>query len=205
MSTMGTLALVLTSSWLAGVTLLLILVIRQIGLLTVRLDHIRSESIVGPHLDVANDGPEVGSGVPEEVLAVVPECRSAVSYLLLVSATCSPCRELVQELRRRQLRSEWSIVALVPGPSEVAESLIAMFPVGIRCVRDPEAAVLARQQLRIQSTPFVLQIEAGTVTGKAYLYNADDLLRFIESRATSNAGEIARRASAARKVVGHVA
>ena len=171
MSALAIAALVLVCLWLGVLTLVVVLLVRQIGLLTVRL------SVADRALSVDNDGPEVGSSVPEEV--ALPDLEEERAYLLLISAGCTPCRELVADLGDR--RFEQNIVALVPGSEEQASELAALLPPGIRAVLDPEATSLA-ESLKIQSTPFALEVERGTVTRKAYLYEgASDLIGFVES------------------------
>ena len=171
MSALAIAALVLVCIWLGVLTLVVVLLVRQIGLLTVRL------SVADRALSVDNDGPEVGSSVPEEV--ALPDLEEERAYLLLISAGCTPCRELVADLGDR--RFEQNIVALVPGSEEQASELAALLPPGIRAVLDPEATSLA-ESLEIQSTPFALEVERGTVTRKAYLYEgASDLIGFVES------------------------
>jgi len=61
MSALAIAALVLVCVWLGVLTLVVVLLVRQIGLLTVRL------SVADRALSVDNDGPEVGSSVPEDV------------------------------------------------------------------------------------------------------------------------------------------
>jgi len=171
MSALAIAALVLVCVWLGVLTLVVVLLVRQIGLLTVRL------SVADRALSVDNDGPEVGSSVPEDV--ALPDLEEERAYLLLISAGCTPCRELVADLGDR--RFEQNIVALVPGSEEQASELAALLPPGIRAVLDPEATSLA-ESLKIQSTPFALEVERGTVTRKAYLYEgASDLIGFVES------------------------
>ena len=171
MSALAIAALVLVCIWLGVLTLVVVLLVRQIGLLTVRL------SVAGRALSVDDDGPEVGSSVPEDV--ALPDLEEERAYLLLISAGCTPCRELVADLGDR--RFEQNIVALVPGSEEQASELAALLPPGIRAVLDPEATSLA-ESLKIQSTPFALEVERGTVTRKAYLYEgASDLIGFVES------------------------
>jgi hypothetical protein len=126
-----------------------------------------------------DDGPEVGSSVPEDVAAVLPDQAEEHAYLLLVSSTCTPCWELVADLGER--RFEQNIVALVPGHGEKAGELAALLPSGIQVVLDPEATRLAGA-LQLQSTPFALEIERGAVSRKAYLHEgASDLIKFVES------------------------
>jgi hypothetical protein len=171
MSSLAIAALVLVCVWLGVLTLVVVLLVRQVGLLTVRL------SMATQAISLDEDGPEIGSDLPEDVTEVMPEGESA--YLLLISATCVPCRELVGELEGH--RFEQSVVALVPGPDEQAGELASLLPQDVRVVLDPEATQLA-ESLDLESTPFVLEAESGTVTRKAHLYGgASALIEFVES------------------------
>src|SRR5918998_2096090 len=173
MSALAIAALVLACVWLGVLTLVVVLLVRQVGLLTVRL------SVGGEATPLDNDGPEVGSSVPEGVAAVLPDQAEEHAYLLLVSSTCTPCWELVADLGER--RFEQNIVALVPGHGEKAGELAALLPSGIQVVLDPEATRLAGA-LQLESTPFVLEVDHRTVTRKAYLHEgASDLIAFVES------------------------
>jgi hypothetical protein len=175
MNGLAVVALVLTCVWLAILTLVVVLLVRQIALLTVRLSVVGRQS---PNLD--NDGPEVGSAVPEEVAFALPEVGGERAYVLLISANCSPCRELVAGIRRHDF--EQTIVALLPGSEELADELVDLLPPGVLAVRDPEARRLAHA-LSISATPFAVEVEHGTVTRKAYLYDgASDLLEFVEAK-----------------------
>jgi hypothetical protein len=172
MSALAIVALVLVCAWLGLLTLVVVLLVRQVGLLTVRL------SMANRTISLDDDGPEIGSTLPEDVAEVMPQEERA--YLLLISAGCDPCRELVAELDGR--RFEQSVVALVPGRQEQASRLAALLPPGIRAVADPEATRLA-ESLDLESTPFALEVERGTVTRKLHLYGgASALIEFVESR-----------------------
>ena len=149
---------------------MVVLLVRQVGLLTVHL------SMATQTISLDDDGPEVGSNLPEDVAEVMPEGEPA--YLLLISAGCDPCRELVAELGGR--RFEQSIMALVPGRQEQAELQRCSHPTsgGIRS----EATQLS-ESLDLESTPFALEVRGGTITRKAHLYGgASALIEFVESR-----------------------
>ncbi|MGH8602343.1 MAG: hypothetical protein ACREXR_06075 [Gammaproteobacteria bacterium] len=172
MSGLEIMALVLASAWLAILTVVVVLIVRQISLITVRL------SLAGEALSLDDSGPEVGSRLPDEVVSMVPEFDEARAYLLLLSASCEPCRELAEELSDRRIDA--TVVALIPGRKEVAEGIADLLPSEIRTVLDPDAVELSGH-LDIQSTPFALQIEGGIVSKKAHLYEgASDFLAFIE-------------------------
>lgn len=171
MSALAIAALVLVCIWLGILTLVVVLLVRQVGLLTVRL------STAAHTISLDDDGPEVGSSLPEDVAELMPE--EELAYLMLISAGCDPCRELVAELDGR--RFEQSIVALVPGREEQAGELAALLSSSMRVVLDPEATQLA-ESLDLESTPFALEVEGGTVTRKAHLYGgASAMIEFVQS------------------------
>src|SRR3712207_5271059 len=173
MSALAIAALVLVCIWLGVLTLVVVLLVRQIGLLTVRL------SVASQAFSLDDDGPEVGSSLPEEVTSVLPELREERAYLLLISAGCTPCRKLVVDLEGH--RFEQKVVALVPGRPEQAGEIAALLPSGVRTVLDPQAAGVA-DALKLESTPFALEVERGTVTAKAYMHEgASDLIAFVEA------------------------
>ena len=177
MSELAIAALVLVCIWLGVLTLVVVLLVRQIGLLTVRL------SVASQALSLDNDGPEVGSSIPEEVTSVVPELMEERAFLLLISSSCTPCRELVSDLQGER-HFEQKVVALVPGHEEPAREMAALLPSGIRVVLDPDAARLA-EALELESTPFALEVERGTVARKTFLHEgAADLVAFVESGST---------------------
>ena len=78
-------------------------------------------------------------------------------------------------------RFEQKFVALVPGRQEQAAELAALLPEGIKVVLDPEATELA-ESLDLESTPFALEVDSGTVTRKVHVYGgASALVEFVES------------------------
>lgn len=179
MSGIGLAAIVLVGAWLGILTLVVVLLVRQVGLLGVRLD------LSGPPYEPENDGPEIGSQLPEDVISTLPQLRTGRAYLVLLSATCTPCRELAAELRDQQLPRGQDLIALVPGRAELAESLVATLPPGMTVVRDPHATALAKN-LQIESVPFALGVENGVIVGRAripYLRRGVDLARFMEGGA----------------------
>jgi hypothetical protein len=171
MSALAIAALVLVCAWLGVLTFVVMLLVRQVGLLTVRF------SMATQAMSLDDDGPDIGSSLPEDVAEVMPEGDRA--YLLLISEGCDPCRELVAELDGH--RFEQKIVALVPGRQEQAGELAALLPPDIKVVLDPEATQLA-ESMDLESTPFVLEVEKSTVTRKVHLFGgASALTEFVES------------------------
>jgi hypothetical protein len=174
MSTLAVTAITFTAVWLGILTLVVVILVRQTAILAFRQERVGSST---PPADT--DGLAVGLPVPPPILAAIPEARSGVTYVLLTSASCTPCRELVPKLVK--VRVEEPIIALAPGRPELADSLAALFPPGIRVIRDPQASELA-QELKIQQTPFAIEITAGHVTGKSYLRSPSDLRALVNAR-----------------------
>jgi len=171
MGALAVAALVLVCIWLGVLTLAVVLLVRQVGLLTVRL------SMTSQAISLDDDGPEIGSSLPEDVASLMPD--EDLAYLLLISAGCDPCRELVAELDGRRFGRPG--VVLVPGREEQAAELAALLPPDLRVVLDPEATDLA-WSLELESTPFALEVEGGTVKRKAHLFGgASALNEFVES------------------------
>lgn len=165
-------ALVLVSAWLAILTVVIVLIVRQISLITVRL------SLVGEAFSLDDSGPEIGGRVPDEVVSLLPELNEGRIDLLLLSATCESCRGVAEELGGYRIGS--TVVALIPGRREVAEGIAGLLPPGIRAVLDPEAAEMSGR-LDILSAPFAMRVEDGNVSKKAHLYEgASDFLAFLE-------------------------
>lgn len=174
-------AVVIVAVWLAVLSLVVILLVRQLGLVTVRLD--------ANTFSLDKDGPEVGSLIPPEILQKVPRLgQGGLAYVLTLGATCTPCRELVSNLRGAQFDED--MIALLGGRPEVADSVAEMLPPSFSVVRDPVAHETATA-LSIQSTPFVIEVQDGVVTGRAYVRDRGELLSLMEARTMSDAPIIA--------------
>jgi hypothetical protein len=171
MDALRTIALGLAGLWLGILTVVVVLVVRQIALLTARLSMTDGETFL------ANDGPLLDMAVPQEALAMLPTLEQGRAQLLLLSGTCRPCRELAVELARHQFQSPTMLV-LASGRPELTDALVALLPAGTRILRDPEASRIARA-LHIQSTPFAVAVEDGVVRAKTYVHESANLLRLI--------------------------
>jgi hypothetical protein len=176
MTDLETVALVLVAVWLALLTLVVVLLVRQLGLIVARLEDDPSA------FSLANDGPPIGDELPGEVATALPSVNGGPSYLMLMSATCGPCRRLATDLQDTLLGVP--VTALVPGREELAASLIELLPAEIHVVRDPEASELA-ERLGIRSSPFGVALDGATVSGKSYLNRVADLMRLIHSQETA--------------------
>lgn len=177
MTALGLTALVLAVIWIAVLTVVVMVLVREVAVLSARLD------TRGGQAFVARDGPMIGRPLPEAVdQALAPYVRGDSGiYVLLLSAVCSPCHDLVKQLQKRTWRLDEGVVALVTGRHELAESIVSSLPPWVTIVRDPQAGELAKA-LSIQTTPFAVRIRAGRVLDKAYLHGVRDLLRLARTR-----------------------
>jgi hypothetical protein len=168
--------IVLATAWLAVLTLVVLLLVRQIGLLTVRLD-----MAAGERTSMDDDGLAVGTQVSARTVAALPELNSGEKYLLLFAASCDPCLDVADEVGRLELDGD--VVALVAGKEELADDIAARLD-GVRIVRDPEATELAGE-LAVSSVPFAFAISETVVAAKKYLHSARDLEELMRARADS--------------------
>lgn len=160
-------AVIAIAVWLAALSFVVVLVTRQLGLVTVRL------SLVAPHAPADEAGPEVGSAVPSEAGALIGR-DGQPTVLLLLSATCDSCRSLASRLGEREV--DVNTVALVAGRQPLASGIGELLPSGIDTRFDPEASQIA-QRLGLEMVPFGVRIDAGIVSMKAYLHTPDDVGR----------------------------
>jgi len=175
MNGLAIVALVVVGLWLGVLTLMTLLLVRQIGLLTVTI----RLSPIGNRVDANADGPKVGSRIPEAALSALPQLRQGSAYLLRVSASCEPCQDLIAGLRGQHVTTP--VTVLVTGRGELANGFAALLPSGMDVVSDPEATTLA-EVLQIQSAPFAVAINGGTVIGKRYVRSAIDFMTMVEGK-----------------------
>lgn len=175
-------ALIVIVAWLGVLSLVLVLAIRQITLLTARID--RSGVVYR-----MEDGPAIGSQVPDGVVEALPGVLTGVTHLLLISATCTPCRQLAEELRDKTLPKNGTTTALVPGRTELANGIVNLLPSDTEIVRDPDATEIAHA-LQLQRVPAALTLERGIVVAKSPpITSASELLRFLEHSAEGSIGK----------------
>lgn len=163
-------AVVAVAVWLGILTVVVILLVRQLGLVALRVDGFN------PQFFLENDGPLVGSDIPMEAVSLVPELAAGKHHLLLISGSCTPCRDLVFDLERQPFGHK--VFALVAGRDEVVEAVIDFMPPDVAAIRDPIATKVS-SLLHIRSTPFAVEVEGGRITAKSYVRGAQDLRSFV--------------------------
>lgn len=173
-------AVALVAAWLVVLTLMLLIVVRHVGLLTLA---------AGSRDSHATEGLLVGSPLPADVVELRPELDTELRYLIFLSGNCASCAELAPHLDKAPEPER--LMVTVAGSNERANRRVAeRIPAGIETIVEPDAGKLV-SSLQIHSTPQALQTENGIVTGKAAVRSIDDLRRFISAYETSDAREIA--------------
>jgi hypothetical protein len=174
-TTLELVAVGLVAAWLLVLTVVAMLAIRQIGLLTIRLDRDR--------LDAAPvaDGLAVGQPVPPEVSELLVVEPNQPAFVLIFAAVCGPCRQLVAHLADMNIDAR--LVAIISGRRELARALHDMLPSSIEGIEDPSAEHAVRA-LQISTTPFVFEIRDGVIAAKAALRDAEHLQRFVAEAQT---------------------
>jgi hypothetical protein len=160
--------LIVQAVWLGVLTLVVILLVRQLGLIANRL------SSGGVNV---LDGLEVGEAIPSAVLSEYGELRKGVHYLLFLSTQCEPCRELAPRLSEYKIPGP--IRAFVLGNHNEGDELFGMLPPSVDVVSDPAASSVA-ELLSVRGTPFVVETDDGIVSGKAYLQEPESLHNLAE-------------------------
>lgn len=179
MSGLEVVALAVVAAWIAILTVLVLVTIRQVGILTLQLGSNGAATTTIGDGRVPADGLPIGTKIPGEVQRAIPESAMHPSFLVLVSATCNPCRELADEFNKQGFDRDESVVVLLTGEENLAAPLAALMPSKVRVIRDPQATTLARS-LQLQLVPSALAIEAGRVTGRAYLRRLSDLFELLD-------------------------
>lgn len=170
MSTAELIALVTVAIWLAVLTVAIVLVIRQIGLLTVRLTY------AAPHSPADEHGPDLGTALPEMVRESI-SLNGEATIVVFLSGTCSPCREFISSASPADF--EHGTVTLISGREELAGQVADMLPEKARRFLDPVSNEVAKA-LGIEMVPFGILIVENKIEAKTYLRTADDLERLRE-------------------------
>jgi hypothetical protein len=162
--------------WLGVLTLTVLVLVRQLGVLTVQLEALRQSSSSSYGLT------PVGTSLTKATVEMLPVLEQGTHYVLALSGTCAPCRDLVLDLKGKQLPV--NPLVLLSGPSDAVDGLIELLPEGVDAVRDSEAGVLF-SSLQIETTPSALEVTDGLVSGNAVLRNGDDLLALMRANVDS--------------------
>lgn len=172
---------IVAAAWLAGLTMLMTVVIRHLGLLTLRVQ--------AGHI-VEGDGLLIGDRVPAEAINVAPELDRALRYLVFLSDTCSACFALAPKLDT--LPDPSTFVACVVGEGSASTRLREAIPDNVPALTGSGAKQLA-DAFRVRQTPQVLQVENGILIGRATPHDISEVARLIDAYEYSDARDVAMR------------
>lgn len=173
MSALEAVVAVALVAWLATVSVGILLCVRQLAIVTKRLD------VIGGPPSAGEAGLAVGMPVPAAVEPLLAEKENG-ALVLLMSATCGPCRVVAEELGQNGL--ETAVVVLMPGPDDAVAEIASLLPVAIDLIRDPQASELAGA-LQISLTPFAVAVREGWIVGKSYVNRVEDMRRLAHAMA----------------------
>jgi hypothetical protein len=183
-------ALIAAAVWLGVLTFLVVLLVRQLSLITAWAQEQGPGSGSG-----SAEGIEIGAEVPESALDVLPPLRAGLSYVVFLAGNCQPCRELALEASRSPdfaaLRDEVPVAAVVRGSGAPSDEIERLLPSWVQVVRGDEAELLTRS-FEVAQTPSVMEVERGNVTGRAVAgYGLINFLNLVAARAQSDAADYA--------------
>lgn len=170
MSGLGTAALVAAGIWVGVLSLVVVLLVRQVGIITLRLDRAREEDAP------VTEGIDVGEPLPQDVAAALPTLNGRPTYVLLLGGLCPPCQELAFKLRDDQ--GTQSIVAVISGRNASADAIAEAMSERAAVVREPDATAIA-DGFGVGTTPFAFEISDHEITGKAVVRGADHFASFM--------------------------
>jgi hypothetical protein len=174
-------ALVIASAWLVVLTVAVMLCVRQVGALTVRVQLLSVGGAGGSH------GSSLGFRINDVLLRLAPELAAGRRVVLLLSANCTTCASVIDQLERRTLPTELrlpeELVVLLPGSED--DTSIAIVASSLRTkaqvLLDPIATTVARG-LRMANVPSALLIEDTVITGNlAFVNEVQDIDRMVGS------------------------
>lgn len=155
--------------WALAMTVALLAAIRQISLISVRLDL----QMRLPDLSEMGDGPDAGMEVS---IAALDEFGSDLVVLAL-AGSCASCRRFVESLPDESALPV-ALVVLLAGRGAPTRELAAQFPTWVSVIRDPQATAIGRE-LELSRTLVALQLQERQITGKADITTIDDLLSLV--------------------------
>ncbi len=183
MTAFETVLLGAVASWLLVLTVVSVLIVRQIALLTVRLDRLFDRNAP------ADDGLGIGAQIPDEISGILDAAPDQPTYLLVLGASCVPCRQLSLQLGYADLLPD-NIIALISGHAEHRAAIVELLPASIRTITDPKARELI-DALEVSTTPFCFEIQRERIRGKTVLDDVDEFKRFTSEAVALSLTEVA--------------
>jgi hypothetical protein len=195
---LATAALIAAAAWLAALTVMVLAMVRQVGLLTSWAQNSHDAGTA------AEAGLNVGEELPASVGAISPDLASGLAYVVFLGGNCQPCREFASEAGRATELKEplgpFPILAAITGADREADEIVRNLPSWFGVVTGEDAATLTND-FEVRSTPYVYEVEGNAVTGRAIAgYGIVNLLNLVDARETSDAAEFAGKGAGVLQV-----
>lgn len=158
-------ALVILGVWCVGMSVVILTLVRQVSLISVRLDL----QMRLPDLGDVGSGPDVGHRVDVPMLQRFGDDFVAVA----ITGTCSSCYAFLDSLQGSDPLDP-PLVLLLAGRGPGTREAASLVPDWVSVVRDPDASQVGRQ-LELSRTLVALHIRGGEIVGRATITNRDDL------------------------------
>lgn len=157
---------IVATIWAIGVSLILIVLLRQVSLISVRLNL----QMRLPDMSEYGTGLEIGTVVPISVSNAVP---SNVTIIAL-EGSCNSCHELANKLPLQEHDIVGPLIVLLAGKGEPTEKLYQKIPAWVTVIQDPEATQLSKD-LNLSRTRWAIRLSSGVVAGHADISNIENL------------------------------
>lgn len=162
----------------------IVALLRQVTLLSARLGELDQREeipslLVGLSLDSGFEPFE--SGNPD-----------AVTYFFWLTSTCGTCLEFSAALAQAIEQGDWDerSVVLLTGSGPGRDAIKAQLSPLLTVVLDPESSQLV-EALGLDRSPFVVETQAGVITGWASIRELEDIMTLRDARSYSNAQDYA--------------
>lgn len=191
MSPLELTALGAVAAWLAVLTFMAVLVLRQVTLLTVGAGGSR-----GPiDINSFENGLMVGTALSDGARDALPDRGTGLGYVVFLSGSCQPCRTFAvgagQDQAMDEYRDSFTVTAAVTGLGPQVDEMVRLLPPWFTVFQGDRADMLSTE-FDVAATPAIYEIEGGSVTGKATPTGGiGDFLNLIRARSGSNAAQFA--------------
>ena len=158
--------------WAASISIIIIVLIRQVSLISVRLNL----QMRLPDMSEYGTGPELGTLIPESVSNAVPRTVT----ILALEGTCGPCHELAAALPSRAQDLIGTLAIFLAGKGRPTEELKKVIPSWVKVIEDPDATQLSRE-MNLSRTRWALRLHNGVVVGHADVSDINNLRELMAS------------------------
>lgn len=176
---------------IAGLAVIVVGLVRQLGLVQLRLG-------VDPGVLITKEGLDRGAGAPDfeapEVLTgqstKLSRLRGSRVGIVFLTPTCLSCREIVPHLNEvaRQRQGEVIFLAIMYGSRQTCSEFARRFKLQVPILADPTNAIA--ESYRVAATPFAYLLdERGLVLIRGVVNSWPQLEALLDEEGTQQRGE----------------